>query len=107
MKRFLFVCGRNRSRSPTAERIFSSNSDIEVESAGLNPDAENPVTSELVEWAEIIFVMEPAQRRKLAQRFRRHLKRARIVCLDIPDRFAFMDPELVLIFKAKVSPFLN
>ena len=31
---------------------------IEVSSAGLNNDAINPVTPELIEWADIIFVME-------------------------------------------------
>jgi predicted protein tyrosine phosphatase len=106
MKRFLFVCGRNRRRSPTAEQIFSHDPHIEIESAGLSPDADNPVTPDLVEWAQIIFVMEQSQRRKLTQRFRPHLKGARIVCLDIPDRVDFMDAELVRILKAKVSPFL-
>jgi predicted protein tyrosine phosphatase len=101
------VCGLNRCRSPTAEQLFSGSPNVEAESAGLNPDADNLVTSELVEWAQIIFVMEQAQRRKLAQRFKRHLKGTGIVCLDIPDRFAFMDPDLVRLLKAKLAPFIS
>jgi predicted protein tyrosine phosphatase len=53
-----------------------------------------------------VFVMEPVHRARLAQRFKPHLKRARIVCLGIPDSFDFMQPELVELLKRKVSPFL-
>ena len=49
----LFVCSQNRLRSPTAEQVFSTWPGIDVSSAGLNHDAENPVTPELVEWADI------------------------------------------------------
>ena len=87
MSRVLFVCGRNRWRSPTPERIFSNHPGVECDSAGLSPDAENPVTAELLEWAETIFVMEKAHRAKLSARFRRYLANKRVVCLDIPDRY--------------------
>lgn len=106
MKHVLFVCSRNRLRSPTAERVFADHPGIECESAGLTPDAENPLTGDLVEWADIIFVMEKAHRAKLLQRFRRHLKRARVVCLDIADDYELMDPRLIAILTAKVRPLL-
>ncbi|WP_395671971.1 hypothetical protein [Inquilinus sp.] len=80
---------------------------VETSSAGLNPDAEEPLTAELVEWADLIFVMEKTQRAKLSARFRSSLKRARVVCLDIPDSFEFMDPELVRLLRAKVTPLLR
>jgi predicted protein tyrosine phosphatase len=41
-----------------------------VASAGLAPDADTPVTPDLVEWGDIIFVMEKALRTKLASKFR-------------------------------------
>lgn len=106
MKHVLFICSRNRLRSPTAEQVFNGHPGIECESAGLNNDAENPVTPELVEWADLIFVMEKAHRSKLSAKFGRHLKNSRVVCLDIPDRFDFMDTELVRLLKAKVMRFL-
>lgn len=31
--------------------------------------------------------------------------RARVICLDIPDNYAFMDPELVRLLEAKVTNF--
>ena len=103
MKRVLFVCSQNRLRSPTAEQVFSKRSDIEVDSAGTNHDADNPLTAELVEWADIIFVMEKTHRTKLQQRFRSALKNTRVICLDIPDEFEFMDPMLVRQLETKVS----
>lgn len=106
MKKVLFVCSQNRLRSPTAEQIFARRRDIEVDSAGTNHDADNPLTAELVEWADIIFVMEKTHRSKVQQRFRRHLKKARVICLDIPDEFGFMDPVLVRLLEAKVSRYL-
>ena len=66
----LFVCSQNRLRSPTAEQVFSTWPGIDVSSAGLNHDAENPVTPELVEWADIILVMEKAHRNKLVKQFK-------------------------------------
>lgn len=38
---------------------------------------------------------------------RASLKRARVVCLDIPDDYGFMDPALVALLKRKVGPFLT
>jgi len=106
MKRVLFVCGRNRLRSPTAERVFSSYPDVEVASAGVNPDAEERVSAELITWADLIFVMEKSQRSKMTKRFRPVLKNKQIVCLDIPDEYDYMDPELVRVLQRKVLPFL-
>ena len=105
MKRVLFVCSQNKLRSPTAEQVFSTWPALEVDSAGTNHDAENPLTGELVEWAQVIFVMEKTHRNKLSKRFKRHLK-ARVICLDIPDDYAFMDPALVTLLKARVGPYL-
>ncbi|MBK1871111.1 low molecular weight protein tyrosine phosphatase family protein [Taklimakanibacter albus] len=106
MKNVLFVCSQNRLRSPTAEQVFSRRPDIEVASAGTNHDADTPLTAELVEWADIIFVMEKTHRNKLQQRFRASLKKARVICLDIPDEFEFMDPMLVRLLETRVSRYL-
>uniref|UniRef100_UPI0032AFDB5F low molecular weight protein tyrosine phosphatase family protein n=1 Tax=Sphingomonas sp. AR_OL41 TaxID=3042729 RepID=UPI0032AFDB5F len=103
MKRYLFVCSQNRLRSPTAEQIFAARRDIEVDSAGTNNDAENPLTGELLHWADIIVVMERTHRSKIQRRFRRHLGGKRIVCLDIPDDYAFLDPALIRLLEARMA----
>lgn len=106
MKHVLFVCSQNRLRSPTAEQVFADHPGNECASAGLNHDAENPVTREWVEWAELIFVMEKTHRSRLSAKFGPHLGNKRVVCLDIPDDYAFMDPTLVRLLKLKVVRFL-
>ena len=106
MRKVLFVCSQNRLRSPTAEQVFADWPETETQSAGLNNDAENPVTPELVEWADTIIVMENAHRNKLRKKFKANLKRARVICLGIPDDYEFMDPDLIRLLKAKVPQFL-
>jgi predicted protein tyrosine phosphatase len=101
--RVLFVCSRNRLRSPTAEQVFAGVASLETASAGLAPDADNPMTAELASWADVIFVMEKAHRTRLQRRFGRWLKRARVVCLDIPDDYGFMDEALVRRLKERVG----
>jgi predicted protein tyrosine phosphatase len=105
VKHVLFICSQNRLRSPTAEQVFSNRSGFEVASAGLNPEAGTPVSPELLGWADVIFVMERSHRNKLARKFRAHLKAKRIICLDIPDEFDYMDPALVKLLEAKLGPF--
>jgi len=106
LKRLLFICGQNRLRSPTAEQVFASWPGVETASAGLKNDADVPVDPELLLWADIIFVMERVHRSKLSQGFRKHLHGKRIICLDIRDEYAFMQPELVALLRARVSPHL-
>lgn len=106
MKNILFVCSQNKLRSPTAEQVFSGWPGVETASAGTNNDAENPLSSELVEWADVIFVMERAHRTKLQSRYRAAMKNAKLICLDIPDDYQFMEPALVELLKAKVGRYL-
>ena len=103
MSRLLFICGRNRWRSPTAEQVFSEYPGLECSSAGLNHDAENPLTPQLVEWADLIFVMERAHKARLSARFQEHLRGKRVICLDIPDNYRFMDSTLIKLLKTKVG----
>lgn len=107
MRRVLFLCGRNRLRSPTAEQVFSAGAGVEVASAGLDNDADVACTPELLEWADIVFVMERSHRSKLTRRFKRHLKNTRVICLDIPDDYGFMQPELVRLLHLRVGRHLR
>jgi predicted protein tyrosine phosphatase len=107
MRRLLFLCSRNKLRSPTAEVVFSDYEEFEVDSAGLSHDAEIQVSSEMIAWADIIFVMEKSHRKKLSDKFRSLLNDKRIICLDIPDHFEFMEPALIKLLKRKVLPLLR
>lgn len=106
VKRILFICSQNRLRSPTAEQVFSRRDDIEVASAGTNHDAENPLSDELIEWADFVFVMERSHRNKVQKRHRRVLKDKRLIVLDIPDDYEFMDPALVSLLEKRMARYL-
>lgn len=103
MKKLLFICSENRLRSPTAEIVFSEYEGVKAIGAGTNSDAETTVSGDLVEWADIILVMEKMHRNKVSKKFKELLKNKRIITLDIPDNYESMQPELVQLLKAKVS----
>ncbi len=106
-KRILFLCSRNKLRSPTAEAIFLEHPGIEVDSAGLSSDAEVPLTHEQVNWADLIIVMEKIHRTRLNRKFGKILAGKRVAVLDIPDNYGFMDPSLVSLLKVRCAPHLQ
>ncbi len=106
-RRVLFLCSRNRLRSPTAAHVFARWPGWEVDSAGLAEDAEVVLSVEQLDWAELIVVMEAAHRRRLQSRHRRRLKGKRVVCLDIPDHYEYMQAELVALLLKRAGPLLR
>lgn len=107
MKKILFICSQNRLRSPTAEQIFSMDERLEVRSAGLDKDAINTLSSDDLKWADTIFVMEKTHRNKLSKKYKEYVKGKRIICLNIPDEYDFMDPMLIRLLKISVPPYLG
>ena len=107
MSRLLFICSRNRLRSPTAERIFADWPGVETDSAGLAPDAEVRVSAEQLEWATLIVVMEKRHRSLLMRQHRHLLAGKRVVCLDIADDYAYMQPELIDLLQRRVPALLR
>uniref|UniRef100_A4XSU2 Protein tyrosine phosphatase-like protein n=1 Tax=Ectopseudomonas mendocina (strain ymp) TaxID=399739 RepID=A4XSU2_ECTM1 len=107
MIRALFICSRNRLRSPTAEQLFGSWPGVETDSAGLAPDAEVRLSAEQVQWATLILVMEKRHRSRLMRQYRQALAGKRVICLDIPDDYAYMQPELIELLQRKVTGLLR
>jgi len=106
-QKLLFVCLQNRLRSPTAEKIFSENAQLDVKSAGLDKASKVPVSRELLEWADIIFVMERRQRNLIHKKFKDIYAKKRIICLYIPDEYEYMDPNLIELLMESVTPYLK
>ena len=107
VQKILFVCEANRLRSPTAEAVFRDYPGVEARSAGVGKEATVPVSAELLEWADVTFVMEKRHRNIIHSKFKGIYQRKRIICLYIPDEYEFMDPELIQILEQKVTPFLK
>lgn len=99
-KRILFLCSQNKLRSPTAEAMFADHPAIEVDSAGLNHDSVVPLSEEQVKWADLILVMEKAHRNRLNKKFKGALAGKRVVVLNFPDDYHYMDPALIELLKA-------
>jgi predicted protein tyrosine phosphatase len=102
----LFVCSQNKLRSPTAEQVFSTWEGLEVLSGGTNNDACTPLDNELVQWADVVMVMEREHRNKLQRKYRSMLGGKRVICLEIPDDYEFMQPTLIRLLEAKVPRLL-
>ena len=102
--RALFICQFNRRRSATAERIFAKDPALEVRSAGTSDEALVRVNERMLEWADIVFVMEDDQARDLRRLFPAHPAIAGLVCLEIQDRYHFLDPQLVALLHERTQP---
>lgn len=107
MKKLLFVCSENRLRSPTAEAVFTEYEGVEAIGAGTNSDALTPVSGDLMEWADVILVMEKAHRNKISKKFKEQLKGKKLAVLDIPDVYEYMDSELIKLLKVKVPRYVR
>ncbi len=95
----LFICNQNQNRSKTAEEVFKGR--FKTKSAGLYNT--EPVTKKELSWADVIMVMEEAQRAEIAKRFPKQYMQKRIISLDIPDVYHFNQPELIEVLKSKVD----
>jgi predicted protein tyrosine phosphatase len=104
VRKVLFVCHLNRVRSATAERLFCKRPDLDVRSAGTSVDAMVRVNARMLDWADMIFTMDEGQREALEQMFPQHPALGRLVCLQIPDEFTFLQPELVTLLEQRVIP---
>lgn len=95
----LFVCNQNKHRSVTAQELFADQ--FQTKSAGLYNGT--PLTDQLLEWADIVFVMDDEQRRDIGQRFPKQYLNKQIISLNIPDTFAYNQPELKLLLKSRME----
>ena len=98
----LFVCGKNKWRSPTAERIYKKDERIEVRSAGMSGKSKHPISNNDIEWADLILVMENGYKTRILALFR-DLSLPKIENLDIPDEYEYMDDELIELIKNRVE----
>ena len=83
--------------------MFHGVNGYDVRSAGTEDKARVKVTSGHIGWADLIFVMEKKHVRRLQERFGDILGGKKMVCLNIPDDFQFMDSELIDLLISSVS----
>ena len=106
MIKILFVCGMNKRRSPTAEKIYQGDERVSVRSAGVSDSGRQKLTEKNIAWADLILVMEKKYKQRIRDRFR-GMSLPQIEVLEIPDTYEYMDEELIELIKASTEPYLQ
>jgi len=103
--KMLFVCGRNVDRSPTAEAMFKGFEGLDVKSAGVSVGATVPITKELIDWADAIFVMEFKHQKAVLKIEPKAWRK--VESLEIADKYYRDQPELKRLIIDKMKPYMN
>jgi predicted protein tyrosine phosphatase len=104
LSNLLFICSKNQWRSPTAELLFKNHPLHQARSAGTSDKARIKVSQKLIDWAEVIFVMERRHIELIKQCY--NCNNQQLVVLGIEDNYQFGDPELVEILKISLNNYL-
>lgn len=103
----LFVCEKNSVRSRTAEALYDGHGSIEAKSSGILSNSAVAITAQLVQWADILFVMEYDMKECIRENHPNAIGHREIVNLEIYDFYYFMQPELVKLIRKKVDPIVE
>jgi predicted protein tyrosine phosphatase len=106
-KKVLFVCRQNRVRSTTAELVYGTRPDLEVRSAGVAEYAAVPLTQEMFDWADQVFVFSKWQLQLVQERFQSFDGNKPVVCINVPDQFEYKSPKLVKKITGRLKPYLG
>ena len=110
MKKLLFICTSNITRSPTCEDILRGSDIYETRSAGTSFTAVVHVSQDLIDWADEVVVMcERTDKHATYLRENFVLGDKPIFDLDLPD-FIYDkrgDPALVEDLKKRLSQYIN
>ena len=100
-KKVLCVCSAGLLRSPTTARILSQEPyNFNTRAAGVVHDyALIPVDPVLISWADEIVFMEQEHLKLTNALFEEELVGKDVVVLEVPDKFPYMDEELVSLIR--------
>lgn len=97
----------NKWRSPTAERIYKNDPDLNVMSAGTSSKARRRVSLKDIQWADVVIVMEAKHKQRLTAEYPEAMRRREVYVLEIEDNYQLMDPELIQELEAAINPILK
>ncbi len=110
IQNLLFICTSNLTRSPTCEDIFKNSLEYKTKSAGTAEHAVVKVSQDLIDWADIIFVMcERTDKHLTYIKNNFNVKDKKIIDLDLED-FIYDkrdDPVLIEDLTKRLKPYLN
>lgn len=109
-KNILFVCSANKQRSKTVEDYFSlTHPEHNYSSAGTNlkicaKEGTNPLTIELLQEADLVFVMENRHKKLIKESLKDQFKKE-IIVLEIPDIYKYYQKELIELLEVKMKSY--
>ena len=96
--KILFVCNQGKNRSTTAAEIFKDR--YKTDFGGIY---NNFFEEANLEWADMIIVMEEHQRAEIGKKYPKQYMKKKILCLDIPDIYDYMQKELIDLIELKMK----
>lgn len=103
---YLFVCTAGRLRSATAKTIFKNTPGFVIKSAGTDKwIARQPLNAKLMAWADKVFVMQQSHAGFIGKHYKDCLHK--VICLDIPDIYDYMDKDLIDLLKLKMTDYFK
>lgn len=104
-KRVLCVCSAGLLRSPTAAFVLSQEPyNYNTRAAGATKEYALVVVDDvLITWADEIVCMNEGQQKQLMSMVKDKKLKTLVINLDIPDSFAYRDPELIKLIKEKYN----
>ena len=105
MRKVLFVCSANLDRSPRAQKLFNNwKGKWEARSAGITASSEGTaLTQAVIDWAELVLVMEPAHAQFLHDHFKCDPNKVRVLNIRTHPG----DSKLIKELMRKVPPILE
>ena len=76
----------------------------QARSAGTSDQARIKISQKIIDWADVVLVMERKHRDIIKQRF--SFNRQQLIVLDIEDNYPFNDPELVEMLQMALAAYL-
>lgn len=93
-KRVLCLCSAGLLRSPTTANVLHQEYGYNTRAAGVSKEyALIPVDEVLLQWADEVVCVEPYIKQELLRTYP-EMREAKVVVLNIPDRFEWNDEEL-------------
>ncbi len=87
--------------------MFKNHANHTAKSAGTSSKARIKISQKLIDWADVVFVMERKHKDLVKLKFQVNSKAQAIVVLDIEDNYQFGDAELIEIFKERSADYLQ
>ena len=92
----LFVCNQWKDRSKTAFELFGG------DYCGIYSN-EKPLTKELIDKAYYVVCMQEEHRDFIAEYFPKEYMQKKIIVIDVPNIYCYMQKELVELLKRKIK----